>query len=622
MNCEFCKKDFPFLAIYCFFCGAKNIQSVENFELWEKQTNDFRDEYLQSGEKASKFSDSYKGLKWASHLNIVIVDEMKSKGYVWHELSNHWILKETLEEMKNKIDGASLVFASKRHKKNKKASFLDPDGYASKIHFLCSFDGLHSLGDGSLIGENLLASIKDDVNNYNGNLEKDFLEFTKSDGLFLLKQFGIVDFPENIRDVFMKQEVTKENFERMYFQVAGKDNPIESFDEFCKNYKFQDLKSPIEKDWTDGDSTAWQAGQQIGRKFAAQFSGPKPVYNNNLIGIVGKLELICKNCKEKLSKKCNFCFYCGEKITMSQSTKDLVSSIIQKKEATDYNQGLGRPKQTLIFMPISFVFFIVSFEVFYPLSFFLTWLITLIGSVYLIKEIKHFKRFSLVLILPNIVPLLGHLLLLIYLLIGITKTPHNDTSCSLCHVYIPRKKGVVDTSNPMERPPDNSMASALSGAYREIMDKEFENTKHQGDEFEVFCAFLLEREGYIILKVEGGALDRGTDVRAKSPGTLSSNIAIQCKHYQDNTTGSPVIQKSIGAKSLRLREEKEEIIIDQVGVMTSGQFTKPAIDMANQNGVILIDGAKIKEWSDTHLKGISLNAILQKGEEDWGIKRR
>jgi len=156
--------------------------------------------------------------------------------------------------------------------------------------------------------------------------------------------------------------------------------------------------------------------------------------------------------------------------------------------------------------------------------------------------------------------------------------------------------------------PDSLRSVPIFNAYQEIMRKEFDNTVHKGDEFELFCAFLLEKEGYIIEKVEGGSGDMGTDIRVKSPGFIGAQVSVQCKHYIDRTVGSDVIQKSMGA--LNLKQES----FDQVVVMTSGTFTKPAIEMATDNNVTLIDNAVLRAWSEKHLVGISLTDILRRAQ--------
>lgn len=156
--------------------------------------------------------------------------------------------------------------------------------------------------------------------------------------------------------------------------------------------------------------------------------------------------------------------------------------------------------------------------------------------------------------------------------------------------------------------PDSGREGSTLDAYEELMGKSFENTVQQGDEFEVFCAFLLEKEGYIIEKVEGGSGDMGTDIRVKSPGFIGAQVSVQCKHYIDRTVGSDVIQKSMGA--LNLKDES----FDQVAVMTSGMFTKAAKEMATANNVKLIDNIFLKKLSKKYLVGISLSEILQRGQ--------
>ena len=137
--------------------------------------------------------------------------------------------------------------------------------------------------------------------------------------------------------------------------------------------------------------------------------------------------------------------------------------------------------------------------------------------------------------------------------------------------------------------------------------KKFQNTKQQGDEFEIFCAYLLEKEGYIIESVEGGARDRGTDIRAETSGSISTKIAIQCKHYPQKTVGDEVIRVSMGSRELK--DEK----FDKVAVMTSGTFTKPAIKTATENNVELINYNDLYEFSQKHLNGITLDSIIKYG---------
>jgi hypothetical protein len=194
-----------------------------------------------------------------------------------------------------------------------------------------------------------------------------------------------------------------------------------------------------------------------------------------------------------------------------------------------------------------------------------------------------------------LIPLFGPLLVLIWVWRG-----------GGPHLSVPVRKDNFIRIN--EEIPDSLRRGSKLDAYEEIMGKSFESKVQQGDEFELFCAFLLEKEGYIIEKIEGGSFDRGTDIRVRTPGVFGAKISVQCKHYIDRTVGSNVIQTSMGA--LHLREES----FDQVAVMTSGTFTKAALAMATANNVKLIDNTFLKKWSKKHLVGISLSEILQRGQ--------
>ena len=198
----------------------------------------------------------------------------------------------------------------------------------------------------------------------------------------------------------------------------------------------------------------------------------------------------------------------------------------------------------------------------------------------------------------TVVPVLGPLLILGFV---ISKWQETKTTPD----FLVRKSSL---SGAYPEIPDSGREGSTLDAYEELMGKSFENTVQQGDEFEVFCAFLLEKEGYIIEKVEGGSGDRGTDIRVRTPGVFGTKISVQCKHYIDRTVGSNVIQTSMGV--LHLKEES----FDQVAVMTSGTFTKAAKEMATANNVKLIDNIFLKKLSKKYLVGISLSEILQRGQ--------
>ena len=128
-----------------------------------------------------------------------------------------------------------------------------------------------------------------------------------------------------------------------------------------------------------------------------------------------------------------------------------------------------------------------------------------------------------------------------------------------------------------------------------------------------FCAHLISNMGYICT-IQGGTNDQGVDIYArrnifiwlkfkilyliknrhfdKSPIT-GINIVIQCKHT--SSVSSEVIQIIKG------NTFDPNSIYDQGIVMTTGVFTKPAIDLISGNDILIFDGDKLRELSDYYL---------------------
>ena len=140
-----------------------------------------------------------------------------------------------------------------------------------------------------------------------------------------------------------------------------------------------------------------------------------------------------------------------------------------------------------------------------------------------------------------------------------------------------------------------------------------ENTKIKGDLFEEFCAYLISNMGYICI-IKGGANDQGVDIYAKKnifkwlkfkmiyfiknrhfdkSLITGQNIVIQCKHT--SSVSSEVIQIIKG------NTFDPNSIYDQGIVMTSGVFTKPAIDLISGNEILIFNGNKLRELSDNYL---------------------
>lgn len=101
-------------------------------------------------------------------------------------------------------------------------------------------------------------------------------------------------------------------------------------------------------------------------------------------------------------------------------------------------------------------------------------------------------------------------------------------------------------------------------------------------QFEDLTAVLFARLGYTRVKRTGGAGDLGADIVCRDPEGRST--IVQCKRYAPGSTiGSPVVQTFIGMKAVHHRAERGVIV-------TSAGFSQPAVNLARQHGITLIDG--------------------------------
>lgn len=101
-------------------------------------------------------------------------------------------------------------------------------------------------------------------------------------------------------------------------------------------------------------------------------------------------------------------------------------------------------------------------------------------------------------------------------------------------------------------------------------------------EFEEFCAKALNSMGYQDMKVNGGAGDLQADIVGKDSHGRST--IVQCKRYKPGTKiGTPVIQTFIGMMNVHHRADR--------GIfMTTADYSAPAIKLAQQHDIVLIDG--------------------------------
>ncbi|MEU4878531.1 restriction endonuclease [Streptomyces sp. NPDC021608] len=109
-------------------------------------------------------------------------------------------------------------------------------------------------------------------------------------------------------------------------------------------------------------------------------------------------------------------------------------------------------------------------------------------------------------------------------------------------------------------------------------------------EFEEAIADLCRRDGCLDVEVVGGAGDLGADVLARTPdGRL---VVIQCKRYCDtNRVGSQDMQR-FGGTCFTVHEA------DVAVVVTTSDFTAPAVEYAEQCGIVCVDGAHLLRWQE------------------------
>lgn len=100
----------------------------------------------------------------------------------------------------------------------------------------------------------------------------------------------------------------------------------------------------------------------------------------------------------------------------------------------------------------------------------------------------------------------------------------------------------------------------------------------EGQEFESYCAELLEAKGFENVETTPGSHDYGVDIIADRDGIT---YAIQCKCYSD-LVGIKAVQEAYAGKDYY----KAMVAV----VMTNQGFTKTAKEFAQKLNVILWDG--------------------------------
>ncbi|GGT78543.1 restriction endonuclease [Streptomyces sp. QHH-9511] len=110
------------------------------------------------------------------------------------------------------------------------------------------------------------------------------------------------------------------------------------------------------------------------------------------------------------------------------------------------------------------------------------------------------------------------------------------------------------------------------------------------DSFEQAVAALCERDGCRDVHVVGGAGDLGADIIATTPD--GQRIVIQCKRYGPlNKVGSQDVQR-FGGTCFSVHEAQV------AAVVTTGEFTQPAAEYAQQCGIRCVDHRELVAWTE------------------------
>ncbi|MFF1442246.1 restriction endonuclease [Streptomyces sp. NPDC058295] len=138
---------------------------------------------------------------------------------------------------------------------------------------------------------------------------------------------------------------------------------------------------------------------------------------------------------------------------------------------------------------------------------------------------------------------------------------------------------------PLDQPLDDLTAVTEEIRYAEVDPYELDPY-----EFEEAIAELCRRDGCTEVEVVGGAGDLGADVVARTPD--GRVLVIQCKRYSDtNRVGSQDMQR-FGGTCFPVHGA------EVAAVVTTGDFTAPAVEYASRCGIVCVDGEDLQLWQD------------------------
>lgn len=148
-----------------------------------------------------------------------------------------------------------------------------------------------------------------------------------------------------------------------------------------------------------------------------------------------------------------------------------------------------------------------------------------------------------------------------------------------CNAYVIKKEREEEQNKICNF--SHVVESSVPAAIVENTIKDFDSMT--GTEFEIFCANLLKRNGYINVSGTKASGDQGIDILAQKDGV---RYGIQCKCFSGNV-GNSAVQEAYAGKTF--------YNCHVAVVLTNRQFTESAVELANKNGVLLWSRGKLLE---------------------------
>ncbi|MEU8959035.1 restriction endonuclease [Streptomyces sp. NPDC048518] len=151
---------------------------------------------------------------------------------------------------------------------------------------------------------------------------------------------------------------------------------------------------------------------------------------------------------------------------------------------------------------------------------------------------------------------------------------------------------VAETTYTVSEPASETLVldDDVEAATTVVLDTPVDYAALDPDGFEQAIADLCARDACQDAQVVGGACDLGADVLAVAPD--GRRVVIQCKRYgADHKVGSQDLQR-FGGTCFTVHEA------DVAALVTTSDFTAPALEYAEQCGIVCVNGADLQAWCD------------------------